>query len=49
MIVQNGTKMTELYFVMEGSFALYNKKKRTPTDPIPPFIVLPRFSIYGDY
>jgi len=41
--------MTELYLVMEGNFGLYNKKQRDPTNPLPPFIVLPRFSIYGDY
>ena len=41
--------MTELCFITEGVFGLYNKKKRNPTDPLPPFVVLPRYSIYGDY
>ena len=49
MIVSNGIKMTELYFVQEGCFGLYNKKQKNPTDPLPPFIILPKFSIYGDY
>ena len=49
MIVSNGIKMTELYFVMDGCFGLYNKRQKNPTDPLPPFIVLPRYSIYGDF
>jgi len=41
--------MTELCFIMEGVFGLYNKKQRNPTDPLPPFVVLPRHTVYGDY
>ena len=49
MVVPNAIKMTELYFVTDGCFGLYNKKQKNPTDPLPPFIVLPKYSIYGDY
>ena len=49
MIFENGVKMTELCFITAGTFGLYNKKQRNPTDPLPPFVVLPRHRVYGDY
>ena len=42
-------KMTELVFIMEGIFALTNKKRLNPTHYYRPFLLLPRYTIYGDY
>lgn len=41
--------MTELCFITAGTFGLYNKRQRNPTDPLPPFVVLPRYTVYGDF
>ena len=49
MICQSGIKMTELYFVCEGTFGLYNSHHSKATQRLPPFMVLPKYRIYGDY
>jgi len=41
--------MTEVYFVTDGCFGLFNKKMKTPSEPLSPFLVLPRHTVYGDY
>ena len=49
MICQNGIKMTELYFICEGTFGLFTSKYKEETKRLPPFMVLPKYRIYGDY
>ena len=49
MICQNGIKMTELYFICEGTFGLYSCKKINRTRHLPPFAVIPKNRVYGDY
>ena len=44
-----GTKMTEMYFVTEGAFALHCTEHADPKRPHPPFMILPPGKIYGDY
>ena len=45
--------MTELYFICEGTFGLYNpklkRKIKNKTERLPAFVVLPKYRIYGDY
>ena len=39
-----------MFFLMEGGFGLYSKYYLDdPRKPLPPFIVMRRHMIYGDY
>jgi hypothetical protein len=42
-IVAYGEKFRQLYFIQEGTVAMYNKYQ------ISDFMFLPQFSIFGDY
>ena len=45
----NGHKLNEMCFIMEGPFGLYSTVQRDPTRLQPPFVVLQRHTVYGDY
>lgn len=42
-IVSYGSKLTEMYFIQEGSIVFYDSKGVTP------YLQLPKYSIFGDY
>ena len=46
---KGGFKMEELFFVMKGAFGLYNSVDPNPRNPLPPFIVMGKNTIFGDY
>ena len=50
-LVKPQYKMTEIYFTIEGSFALYhpNLKIKGQHEIQQPAVLMPRHAVYGDY
>ena len=44
-------KMSQIYFIMQGGFGLYNPKAvdNNVHDCSDPFLIIRRYSVYGDY
>ena len=49
MVNRHGIKMSEMFFVVQGGFGLYNTVKNDPRVSILPVVVIGSHKTYGDY